>query len=114
MKALGELEHLVLLALLRLGDDAYGVAVRREIELRAGREVSTGALYTILNRLEAKGLVSSRIGEPTAARGGRRKKHYRLKPDGERALAQAQDAIRGMTAGLEDELDALARVGERP
>ena len=107
MKSLGELEYLILLALLRLGDDAYGVAVRQEIERRAGRRVSTGGLYTILARLQDKGLVSSFVGEPTAERGGRRKKHYRLEHSGRQALARTHAAIRNMTEDLEDQLEAL-------
>ena len=107
MKALGELEHLILLALLRLGDSAYGVTIRQEIERRAGRQVATGALYTILARLEGKGLVSSWMGDPSPARGGRRKKHYRLERLGERALASTHAAIRRMAADLEEELDLL-------
>ena len=106
-KALGELEHLILLSLLRLGDDAYGVAVRRDIEEHTGRDVATGALYTVLGRLETKGMVSAQVGEPTAERGGRRKKFYRLEVAGERALAASQLALRNMAAGLEGKLEAL-------
>lgn len=75
-KKLGEFEQMVLLALLRLRENAYGSAVRVEIEKRTGREISIGALYTTLERLEKQGLVRSRIGEPTAERGGRRKKYF--------------------------------------
>jgi PadR family transcriptional regulator PadR len=112
MRPLGELEHLLLLALLRLGDEAYGVSIRQEIESRTGRSLPTGAVYTLLGRLENKGLVSSHIGEPTAERGGRRKKFYLIRPAGERALAQTQRALRQMASGLEREIDAL--VEERP
>jgi len=97
---LGEFEQLVLLALLRLGDEAYGVPVREEIARRTGRPVSLGSVYTTLNRLEAKRLVCSRLGDPTPERGGRRKKHYLLLPAGERALAASLAALRRMTAGL--------------
>ena len=107
MKPLGELEFLILLALLRLGEEAYGVSVRREIERRAERTVATGALYTVLARLEDKGLVSSFAGEPTAERGGRRKKHYRLEDAGRRALAQTHRAILGMSEGLDEQLQTL-------
>ncbi|MEM9408347.1 MAG: helix-turn-helix transcriptional regulator [Acidobacteriota bacterium] len=110
MKNIGELEHLILLALLRLGDSAYGASIRQEIQTRAGRDVAAGALYTILARLETKGLVSSRTGEPTAQRGGRRKKHYRLEPLGARALGRSHRALRRMAADLEDELATLAEV----
>jgi DNA-binding PadR family transcriptional regulator len=104
---LGEFEQLVLLALLRLRDDAYGLAVCREIEKRARREVTLGAVYKTLLRMEEKGLVAARVGEPIAERGGRRKKFYRLLPAGERALARSLGALRGLAAGLGKELEAL-------
>jgi len=108
-RALGEFEQLVLLSLLHLGSDAYGAAIREEIERRTGREVFVGAVYTALSRLEKAGHVSSEVGEPTPERGGRRKKFYRLERSGERALARSWDAYRGMTDGIEAELDALRR-----
>lgn len=98
--ALGELEQLVLLALVRLGDAAYGVSVHEEIERRAGRPVALGAIYKTLARLEAKGLASAWLGEPTAERGGRRKRHYRVLAPGRHALAASLAAIRRMTTGL--------------
>ena len=101
---LGSLEHLVLLALLRLGPEAYGMTVRREIEGRTGRSISIGAVYTTLERLEAKGLVSSYVGEPTAARGGRAKRHFRILAEGEEAVRLSQDAIRRMSRGLAPDL----------
>src|SRR5688572_329608 len=104
---LGEFEHLILLALVRLGPDAYGATVRREIEEHAGREVSISAVYTTLERLEQKGLVRSRIGEPTPERGGRRRKHFDLLPLGARALKAAYRAFACMTADLEQRLEAL-------
>lgn len=104
---LGEFEQLVLLALLRLGRDAYGATVRREIESRAGREVAISAVYTTLERLERKGYVRSRVGEPTAERGGRRRRHFELRPAGAHALRAAYEAFIGMTAGLERQLKAL-------
>jgi PadR family transcriptional regulator PadR len=97
---LGSLEYIVLLALVRLGPEAYGMTVRREIEKRVGRNLSIGAVYATLDRLEAKGFVSSTIGQPTAARGGRAKRHFRIEADGERALKASEDAIRRMSAGL--------------
>jgi PadR family transcriptional regulator len=97
---LGSLEHIVLLALVRLEANAYGMTVRREIEARTGRDVSIGAVYATLERLEVKGYVSSSLGEPTAARGGRAKRLFRLEADGERALRASQEAIRQMTLGL--------------
>ena len=105
--ALGEFEQLVLLALVHLGPDAYGATVRREIEARTGREVAISAVYTTLDRLEGKGFVHSRVGEPTAERGGRRRRHFELQPAGARALKSAYEAFTGMTAGLERRLKAL-------
>ena len=97
---LGSLEHIVLLALIHLGEHAYGMTVRREIEDRTGRGLSIGAVYATLERLEAKGLVSSYTGEPTAERGGRAKRHFRIEADGLRAVRQSQEAIRKMASGL--------------
>jgi DNA-binding PadR family transcriptional regulator len=97
---LGEFEQLVLLALVRLGAEAYGVSIRDEIEERTGRDVALGAVYTTLLRLEDKGLVATRLGDPTPQRGGRRKKFYRPLAAGQRALAASLDAIRSMTRGL--------------
>jgi PadR family transcriptional regulator PadR len=97
---LGSLENIVLLALVRLGPNAYGMSVRREIEKRTGRDVSIGAIYSTLERLEAKGYVSSSTGEPTAERGGRAKRLFQIEADGERALRASQEAIRKMTTGM--------------
>jgi PadR family transcriptional regulator PadR len=97
---LGEFEHIVLLALIRLGEDAYGVTVRREIEERTGREVSIGAAYATLDRMEAKGLVRSRVGEPTVARGGRAKRNFSITARGIAAVNRTHDALSKMTAGL--------------
>jgi len=104
---LGEFEQLLLFALLRLEDDAYGVTIRREIERRTSRSVAVGAVYTALQRLEDRGLVSSRIGEPTAERGGRRKRYYRLEPAGARALAASYENLREMSKGLAPKLAQL-------
>jgi len=101
---LGEFEQLVLLALIRQGADAYGVPVCDDIAERTGRPISLGAVYKTLERLEDKGLVASRFGEPTAERGGRRKKYYRLLAAGERALKQSLAGLRNMTEGLESDL----------
>jgi PadR family transcriptional regulator len=105
---LGEFEQLILLGLMRLGPDAYGATVRREIEEHAGREVSISAVYTTLERLERKGLVRSRIGEPTPERGGRRRRHFELLPLGSRSLRDAYRALTGMTAGIEQRLKTLS------
>ncbi len=98
---LGEFEQLVLIALTRLGPDAYGATIRRDIESRTGRDLAISAVYVTLERLEAKGLVRSRIGEPTAERGGRRRKHYELLPAGRRAVAHAYRTFKLMVRGLE-------------
>jgi DNA-binding PadR family transcriptional regulator len=97
---LGSLEHIVLLALVRLRSNAYGMTVRREIEKRTGRNISIGAVYTTLERLEAKGYVSSSLGEPTAERGGRAKRLFQIEAEGEKVLRSSQEAIRKMTLGL--------------
>lgn len=99
-QGLGEFEQLVLLALVRLGTEAYGVSIRDEIEQRARRDVALGAVYTTLLRLENKGLAASRLGDPTPERGGRRKKFYRPTAAGQRALRASLEALRGMTRGL--------------
>src|SRR6185436_5599454 len=105
--ALGEFEQLVLIAIVRLGDDAYGATIRRDIETRTGRRLSISAVYTTLERLEAKGCVRSWIGDPTPQRGGRRRKHFALLPLGARALRTAYSAFAGMTAGLDRRLKTL-------
>jgi PadR family transcriptional regulator PadR len=97
---LGSLEHIVLLAVMHLGDDAYGMTVRREIESRTGRNLSIGAVYATLERLDAKGFVNSYAGEPTAQRGGRAKRLFHVTAHGRRALTSAQEALRKMTVGL--------------
>jgi len=102
--ALGDFEQLVLLGVIRLGDGAYGAAIRQEIHARSGRDVSINAVYTTLDRLETKGLLASSVGEPTAQRGGRRRKFYTLKPAGTAAMRQAYHAFRSMTDGLDERL----------
>jgi PadR family transcriptional regulator, regulatory protein PadR len=97
---LGSLEHIVLLAVARLGSDAYGMTVRQEILKRTARDLSIGAVYATLERLEKKGYVRSSIGEPTAERGGRAKRLFQIEAEGEQALATSQDAIRRMAVGL--------------
>jgi PadR family transcriptional regulator, regulatory protein PadR len=101
---LGDFEQLILFALIRLGADAYGVTIRNQIEARAGRAVSPGALYTALDRLEKRGLVASRLGDPTPQRGGKRKRLYTLQPAGERALARVYESMRLMASGVASRL----------
>ena len=88
---LGEFEMVVLATLVRLGDDAYGMKVRQEIEARTGREVSIGAVYATLRRLASKGYVTSELGDPSPERGGRAKRFFRLEPSGARALERTRD-----------------------
>jgi PadR family transcriptional regulator len=97
---LGEFEQLVLLALVRLGPEAYGATIRREIEARTGRDLAISAVYVTLNRLEVKGLVRSRVGDPTPKRGGRRRKHFLILPAGRRAITHACRAFGQMVEGL--------------
>lgn len=110
-RALGELEQLVLLAILALGDDAYGASIQREIESRTGRDVAVGAIYTALDRLEGRGAVAWRIGAPTPERGGRRRKHYRLLSVGAADLQRSLSTIQAMTRGLEPLIAALGEGG---
>jgi PadR family transcriptional regulator len=102
---LGDFEQLILLGVLRLAEGAYGAAIRQEIHARSGRDVSINAVYTTLDRLESKGLLRSWIGEPTAQRGGRRRKFYALRPAGIGALRQAYRAFTMMADGLERQLE---------
>src|SRR5688572_7599385 len=90
---LGEFEQIVLLAILRLGDDAYGVPIRMEIEERTGRALTIGALYRTLDRLEEKGFVSSSFSDPTPERGGRSKRYFKVKPLGLRTLRASRVAL---------------------
>ena len=90
--SLGEFEQLALLAILRLGDEAYGVTIREEILRCTNRDVAPGALYTCLGRMEDKGLVRSRTGEPTPERGGRAKRYLTVTNSGRAALVEAQRA----------------------
>lgn len=108
---LGEFEQLILLALVRQGAAAYGVSVCQELVDRTGRDVSLAAVYKTLERLEAKGLIAGTVGEPTAERGGRRKKHFRVLAPGQRALKTSLSAIHSMTEGLGPEFDV--RLGRR-
>lgn len=105
---LGEFEQMLLFAILRLHDEAYGVTIRREIEERTGRRTSPGAIYTTLERLEQRGLVASRVGGATPQRGGRRKRFYRLEPAGAKALAIAWERMQKMAAGVLPRLEDLA------
>ena len=101
MDPLGDLEQLVLLAVLRVGRDAYGVPVHQAILTRAGRDLTLGSIYKTLARLETKGLVTSRIGAPTALRGGRRTRCYSVTAVGKRTLQASMQSLQRMAAGLD-------------
>jgi DNA-binding PadR family transcriptional regulator len=98
---LGEFEQIVLLAVLRLGKNAYGVTIWEEIEQRAGRPVMIGAVYATLDRLEAKRYISSKVGDPTPERGGRAKRFFKITAQGSAALRQSRDILASMWAGLD-------------
>lgn len=102
---IGEFEQLVLMSILRLGAQAYGATVRDEIADRVGRDVSLSAIYTTLERLEDKKLLRSRMGEPTAQRGGRRKRYFALTAAGERALQASWQRLKRAAEGLEPLLE---------
>lgn len=98
---LGEFERTIVLALLRLEDRAYGVTVRQEIEFRIKRDVSFGAVYATLNRLETKGYVKSHYGDPTPERGGRSKRFFSVTAKGIAAVNRMQRTLKSMTEGLD-------------
>lgn len=97
---LGEFEHIVLLTLMRLGEGAYGAAIRAEIETVTGRSPAIGAVHATLERMERKGLVTSWMGAPTAERGGKAKRHFRLEATGVDALQQARATLERLQLGL--------------
>ena len=102
---LGEFEQVVLLAILRLGDDAYAIPVREEIEARTGRAVARGALYTALERLEAKGCLSSRMSEPLPERGGRSRRYYTVSAAGLAGLRASRAALLALWQGVESQIE---------
>jgi PadR family transcriptional regulator PadR len=106
-ETVGEFEQLILLALVRLGADAYGVTIRLEIEARTSRSISSGALYTALDRLERRGFVTSRLGDPTPERGGKRKRLYTLQPAGARVAARVYESLQRMSTGMGARLRGL-------
>ena len=107
--ALGDVEHFVLVALLRLGGESYGVPILEEIAARTGREVSRPAIYIALRRLESKRFVTSRLGEATPERGGRAKRYFRLTKAGARQLEQSRAAFARMWADVEHLAKKAAR-----
>ena len=98
---LGDLEQVVLLAVLRLGDQAYAVPILEEIAAQSGRKVARGALYTALDRLETKGCLRSRLGEPLPERGGRPRRYFTVTPAALRALKDSRLALMRLWRGLE-------------
>jgi len=98
---LGSLEQLVLLAVLRLGEEAYSMGVIRELETEASFRISRGALYTTLDRLEKKGLLQSRLGDPLPERGGRARRYFTVTVRGKAELKVARDALASLWAGVE-------------
>ncbi len=106
---LGDLEELVLLSVLRLGDDAYGASIRDDLGTHAGRSVSISTIYVTLMRMEEKGLSRSWMGEPTGERGGKAKRHFQVTPDGVRAVEASRAVRERMWAGVPQGQRAHAR-----
>ena len=102
---LGEFEQMVLLSIMRLDAEAYGLAIRNELEGVAGRRPSSGALYTTLDRLERKGLIESSAGEGTRERGGRARRYVEVTPEGQMQLARSRSTLMALWDGLEAALD---------
>jgi DNA-binding PadR family transcriptional regulator len=103
---LGEFEHIVLLAILRLGDDAYAIPIREEIEERTGRSVARGALYTALERLEAKRCLRSRMSDPLPERGGRSRRYFTITTAGLAAIRASRRSLLRLWQGLESRLES--------
>ena len=106
---LGELEQLLMMALLQRGGEASGIDLREELRARTGRVVLPGAVYTVMERLRERGLVSSYTGERAPERGGRRRKYYRMLPAGEEAVAHAYAQVERMAEGLGARLRAVRK-----
>lgn len=104
---IGDFEHLILFAIVRLGADVSSVTIRQKIEARTGRAISPGALYTALDRMETRGFLTSRLGESTPERGGKRKRLYTIEPAGARALTRSYEALRKMASGLNAKLQTF-------
>ena len=105
---LGPLELVVMLAVVRLGDEAHGLMIRRDVSARAEHDYSVGAVYTTLQRLEAKGFLASRKTDPLPIRGGRSRRQFKVTADGHRALSEAQRVTESVWMGLRDPTGELA------
>jgi len=112
--ALGEFEQLIMLAVLRLGTNAYGVAIRRQIQDQTGRNVAAGAIYTALGRLENRGFVESRMGDAAPERSGQRRKYYTVLPEGAAVLYRSYTHVHSMAEGLVPQLAGLAARAATP
>lgn len=97
---LGEFELMVILTVIHLGEEAYGVPISRELEARRGRGVSVGSVYAALERLESKGLVASTLGDPTPERGGKAKRYFSVTKEGLRQLHKTRRVLTGLWKGL--------------
>lgn len=104
-ETLGEFEQMVLLAIVQLGDDVYGVPIVEEIERRTGRSVARAAVYVTLRRLEAKGLIASWMGDPTPERGGKARRFVRVEPEGRALLRESRRVMNRMWQGLDPALE---------
>ena len=109
---LGEFELMLLLAVMQLGDDAYGVPISRELEKHRGKDVSVGSVYAALERLEVKGLVESRLGDPTPERGGKAKRYFRVTREGLTQVQATRKVLTGLWKALpEFKLDRTLKEG---
>src|SRR5215510_304341 len=112
--SIGQFEQFVLTAILSLGENAYGVTIRKAVgDLAAPKSVSLGAVYATLDRLEDKRLIASWLSDPTPERGGPSKRHYRLETAGERALRESVEASRRVCNAVDDILGSIAAPGRR-
>ncbi|MGD8320383.1 MAG: PadR family transcriptional regulator [Gemmatimonadota bacterium] len=102
---LGEFEQMILLSIMRLGKEAYGLSIKDELESVAGRSPSSGALYTTLDRMEKKGFLESSPGPATSGRGGRPRRYIRVTPEGRKMLARSRTTLLALWDGLEGALD---------
>ena len=106
-RALGELEHLIMLAIVRTGPDAYGVPIIAEVEAQTGRTISQAAAYLTLRRLEQKGWITSTMADPTPERGGRAKRYFAVEPAGLEQLKKSRSALLRMWEGIATDLDQV-------